>query len=115
MNALMLGLIAALCWGIHDVTIRYLSSRVPILAALMTVLFVGAAFQFAALLATGSTFWSHGSGLALSLASGVAFLIASLGLYFAFERGPVRLVAPLIASYPILSIGFAMMAAIWSG
>ncbi len=104
-----LGLIAAMCWGIHDITIRYLSSRVPILAALMCVLIVGAIFQFGVIASTGTVSWPVGTGLVLTLGSGVAFLIASLGLYFAFERGPVRLVAPLIASYPILSIGFAMM------
>ena len=33
--------------------------------------------------------------------------MATFGLYFAFQRGPVRLVAPLIAAYPILSVGLA--------
>ena len=36
---------------------------------------------------------------------------ASFCLYYAFKRGPVKLVAPLIASYPILSISWA----IWIG
>lgn len=43
----------------------------------------------------------------LSLGAGVFFVIATLGLYYAFQRGPVRLVAPLIAGYPILSVGLA--------
>ncbi len=47
--------------------------------------------------------------LGQSIASGVFFLIASLGLYGAFQRGPVRLVAPVIASYPILSVAFAAL------
>lgn len=45
----------------------------------------------------------------LAIGAGISFLVASLGLYFAFERGPVRLVAPLIASYPILSVSFAVL------
>lgn len=110
MSALTLGLVAALCWGIHDITIRYLSRSVPLLAALLVVLIVGAAFQLAALVITGHGFAMPATALALSLAAGVAFLVASLGLYFAFQRGPVRLVAPLIASYPILSMGFALAA-----
>jgi len=47
----------------------------------------------------------------LSLGAGVAFVIATFGLYAAFQRGPVRLVAPLIAAYPILSVAWAQ----WSG
>ena len=43
----------------------------------------------------------------LSIGAGVCFIIATFGLYHAFERGPVRLVAPLIASYPILSVSWA--------
>lgn len=108
-TALNLGLIAALCWGIHDVTIRYLSKSVPLLAALFTVLFVGALFQFAVLFLLPGGLAVETSALLLACCAGLAFLVASIGLYFAFERGPVRVVAPLIASYPILSILFALL------
>lgn len=111
MNALTLGLIAALCWGLHDITIRYLSRTVPLLAALLTVLIIGALFQAFVLVGTQSGFALSKTGLAYSFAAGLCFLIASLGLYYAFERGPVRLVAPTIASYPILSMIFAA----WAG
>ena len=111
MSALTLGLIAALCWGLHDITIRYLSQTVPLLAALLCVLLVGAGFQTIAVLGTGEGFSVSLHAALLSMAAGLAFLTASLGLYFAFARGPVRLVAPTIASFPILSIIFAL----WSG
>lgn len=109
MSALGLGLLAALCWGIHDITVRYLSRTVPLLAALFTVLCVGALFQLGVIVWLSGSLAVSGPALWLSLAAGIAFLIASLGLYFAFERGPVRLVAPLVASYPILSVAFAML------
>ncbi len=109
MNALTLGLVAALCWGIHDITIRYLSSRVPLMAALLVVLTVGALFQLAAITIVGADAALTTTSVGLSVASGVFFLVACLGLYFAFERGPVRLVAPLVASYPILSVIFAAL------
>ena len=108
MTALGLGLIAALCWGLHDIAIRYLSRSVPLLAALFVVLCVGALFQLSAILILGGSFFVSGTGVLLSLGAGIAFLIASLGLYFAFERGPVRLVAPIIASFPILSVAYAI-------
>lgn len=108
-SALGLGLIAAFCWGIHDITIRYLSRSVHLLAALLTVLIVGALFQTAVILISGVSLVLDGKAIALSLAAGLAFLVASLGLYYAFERGPVRVVAPVIASFPILSMGFALL------
>ena len=109
MSALTLGLIAALCWGIHDITIRYLSRSVPLLAALLTVLSVGAVFQLGAILILGESLRVPMQAFWLAIGAGISFLVASLGLYFAFERGPVRLVAPLIASYPILSVSFAVL------
>ncbi|MGB1035213.1 MAG: EamA family transporter, partial [Primorskyibacter sp.] len=119
MNALALGLIAALCWGIHDITIRYLSRSVPILAALLCVLVVGAVFQIGILGVRQPDVVIPMRALLYASLAGVAFLIASMGLYFAFERGPVRVVAPVIASYPILSIGFAVAGgsrvSLWQG
>lgn len=109
MTALKFGLIAALCWGIHDVTIRYLSKSVSLLAALFTVLVVGALFQATVLVVTPGGFAVESSATLLACCAGLAFLVASIGLYFAFERGPVRVVAPLIASYPILSVLFALL------
>lgn len=108
MTALGLGLVAALCWGLHDIAIRYLSRSVPLLSALFVVLCVGALFQLSAILILGGGFFVSGPGVLLSLGAGIAFLVASLGLYYAFERGPVRLVAPVIASFPIISVGYAI-------
>ncbi|MCE8555110.1 DMT family transporter [Ruegeria pomeroyi] len=110
MSALGLGLIAALCWGLHDITIRYLSRTVPLMGALAVVLATGLAFQASVLAASEGARLPQGAALWLSIGSGLAFLVASLGLYFAFERGPVRLVAPIIGAYPILSLLFAFLA-----
>ncbi|MCE8519313.1 DMT family transporter [Ruegeria pomeroyi] len=110
MSALGLGLIAALCWGLHDITIRYLSRTVPLMGALAVVLATGLAFQATVLAASEGARLPQGPALWLSIGSGLAFLVASLGLYFAFERGPVRLVAPIIGAYPILSLLFAFLA-----
>ena len=45
----------------------------------------------------------------LTLVSGFAFFVASIGLYKSFAIGPVRLVAPLIASYPLFSTAWAAL------
>ncbi|WP_108815509.1 DMT family transporter [Loktanella sp. Alg231-35] len=109
MSALGLGLIAALCWGFHDICIRFLSQKVPISAALFTVLVAGLVFHTTLTIARGDFHALPAGAIWLSLGAGVFFVIASYGLYYAFQRGPVRLVAPLIASFPILSVGVAMV------
>jgi len=109
MNALILGLVAAFCWGLHDIAIRYLSRTVPLLGALFVVLTTGMVFQGILLLATQTSPIRSGSALWYSLAAGVCFLTASVALYYAFERGPVRLVSPIIGAYPVLSLTFAAL------
>ncbi|MEO0357608.1 MAG: EamA family transporter, partial [Pseudomonadota bacterium] len=108
MNSLVLGLVAAVCWALHDTTIRYLSRTTPMMVALLTVLFFGLMFQTVVIVATGTPVRMDSTSLTLSIGTGAAFLVASVCLYFAFQRGPVRLVSPIIAAYPILSIAFAV-------
>ena len=107
MNALTLGLVAALCWGIHDVTVRRISQNAPLMATLLGVLVIGAAFQFSAMSVLGGFTTLPRDALIYAILAGVAFTIASAGLYGAFHRGPVRIVAPVIGSFPILAVGLA--------
>lgn len=109
MSAISLGLAAALCWGLHDIAIRYLSRTVPLKGALFFVLLSGLVFQLVVLGTTDDLRFPQSEALWLSIASGAAFLVASLGLYYAFERGPVRLVSPIIGAYPIVSLGLAAL------
>lgn len=109
MSALGLGMIAAVCWGFHDILVRQVSQRAPLMASLMLVLVAGSVLQAGLMVVTG-TFEPVAARPTLYAAiSGVFLLIASIGLYGAFQRGPVRLVAPIIASYPILSVGWASL------
>lgn len=107
MTALTLGLIAAVAWGFHDICVRFVSQRTPLLAALLCVLVTGLVFHVAVMLRQEGLALPSGGAARDAALAGAFFLIASLGLYGAFQRGPVRLVAPIIASYPILSVGWA--------
>lgn len=108
MNALSLGLVAALCWGLHDILVRRVSQSVPLLASLLTVLVAGSLLQTGIMAQQGAFTAVPRAAAGYALLSGVFFLVASLGLYGAFQRGPVRLVSPIIASYPILSVAWAV-------
>ena len=107
MNSLTLGLIAALCWGFHDICVRAISQKTPLMAMLLTVLLSGLGFHLILMGVTGEFAMISTTAMIYAGLAGVFFLIASLGLYTAFERGPVRLVAPIIGAYPVLSIGWA--------
>lgn len=111
MSALALGLLAALCWGFHDLAVRYVSQSVSVIASLMTVLISGAVVQFGLVVTLGDLNPMPGTAIFYAVASGLCFLLAGLSMYAAFQRGPVRLVAPLVASYPVLSVALA----IWRG
>ena len=109
MLSLTLGMIAALAWGVHDICVRYVSQRGGVLPALATVMVGGSVF----LLPITGTFgnWADmtTASYGYSILSGVFYLIGAIGLYNAFSIGPVRLVAPIMGAYPILSIGWAAM------
>ncbi|WP_259940312.1 DMT family transporter [Leisingera aquaemixtae] len=109
MHALLLGLAAALAWGIHDLCVRFVSQRTGILPAMLTVFASGAILVAAAAFAFGN--WQAMTLPAARLAglSGAIFALASYALYRAFALGPVKLVAPLIGAYPVLSLGMAML------
>ncbi|MDA9248792.1 DMT family transporter [Amylibacter sp.] len=111
MGALELGLLAAMCWGFHDVCVRFISQKTPISACILTVLIVGLIFHIGLMIPTKEITVISKSAFVLATIAGVSFVIASFCLYYAFKCGPVKLVAPLIASYPILSISWA----IWIG
>ena len=111
MSALTLGLIAALCWGFHDICVRFLSQKIPITACLFIVLLTGLIFHLGLMSIVGGFHSVPSAAIWPSVGAGVFFVIATFGLYAAFQRGPVRLVAPLIAGYPILSVGLAA----WQG
>lgn len=107
MSALALGLVAAVMWGVHDVCVRFISQKAPLMASLLTVLLVGTLFHLIVMSVQQSAVFPDRSVIGISVLSGVLFLMASLGLYGAFQRGPVKLVSPIIASFPILSLAWA--------
>ncbi|MBI6631008.1 DMT family transporter [Pontibaca salina] len=109
MISLIFGLIAALCWGIHDICVRYVSQQVGAFPALATILIVAALLTTPFAILFGDWRAMDLSAIALAAASGAVFTVAYLGLYKAFEIGPVRLVAPILGAYPVLSVGWAAL------
>ncbi|SEK29023.1 Uncharacterized membrane protein [Roseovarius azorensis] len=107
MSALGLGLVAAFAWGLHDLCVRHVSQRTSILSALATVLAVGAALVLPVAVWLGDWRAMTAAAYGLAVLSGVFFGLAGFGLYKAFEIGPVRLVAPVVGAYPVLTMALA--------
>ena len=107
--SLLMGMLAALVWGVHDLVVRVVSPRGNIAPLLFTALASGTLLLTPVALLTdkNQTLASH--SISLAVLSGLAFAAASVGLYRAFAIGPVRLVAPLCGSYPVLSLAIAAL------
>ena len=108
MQSLILGLLAALLWGLHDFTVRKIGPKADAAALYLIVLAVGAALLLPLALFAGGWQTLSAPVLRLSLAAGLAAALAGYGLYRAFAIGPVRLVAPICGAFPLLSVGFAV-------
>ena len=109
MQTLIVGLIAALAWGFHDLCVRLVSQRASIPASILTVFLTGAFLVCGAAVYLGEATLPHGPALWLACLSGVIFAAGSYGIYRAFAIGPVKLVAPIIGSFPILSVAMASL------
>ncbi len=107
MTSLLFGLIAALAWGLHDFLVRHVSQKAAAGPLMAVALAAGSAILAPLTLIEG---WSGVSppAIGLALLSGVAFSLASLGLYRAFAIGPVALVAPICGAYPLGSLALAL-------
>lgn len=106
MLALGLGLLAALGWGMHDLLVRRIAPGAQVLPQVAIVMSVAALVLSPIGISRASTVPLV--PLVLSLLSGCVYFGASLAVYSAFARAPARLVAPVIGSYPLPALGFAL-------
>jgi drug/metabolite transporter (DMT)-like permease len=100
----VLGLIAAFAWGVHDILIRWVSQKSNVYSCLFMVLLFGFIIQTVYLIATSNFAPIPSTATMPIIASGIAYMIAGIAIYKAFEIGPVQLVAPIVATYAIASI-----------
>ena len=73
----------------------------------LVVLAVGAsALTLVVLVSDAPVLWSV-PGLALSAVHGLSVVVMSVLLYTALARGPISMVAPIVAAHPVLVLAFA--------
>jgi drug/metabolite transporter (DMT)-like permease len=112
MNAVALGLGAALCWGIADALARVATRRMGAYRSLLYAQLVG----LAALTVYGTGVGAIGPALAAAtpaawgwaLATGAVFTGATFAFYRALEIGVLALVSPITASYAAVTVLLAL-------
>jgi drug/metabolite transporter (DMT)-like permease len=120
-QSLLIGLVAALMWGLHDFSVRKVSGRADISVLVLMSLAFGAAILSPLAIVVGGWDSLTPQVTRLAVLSGAAYAVASFSLYKAFVIGPVRLVAPICGAYPLLSVSFSILrgheatALVWLG
>ncbi len=123
MIAVMLGLVSALCWGLHDLAVRRIAPASNGLGPnVLGQILVVMAVATVVLLPFGGAGVAGLSGTSILYAAlaGVAYVAASVGMYRAFGLAPARVVSPMLAAYPLLSLliasaqGQAITASDWA-
>ena len=109
MLSLTFGLVAAVCWGLHDFIIRILKQPKGIYASIAAVLFLGCLLQSPVALLNADFSQISNVALSASVASGSFFALAGISLYKAFIIGPIKLVAPIVGAYPVFSLIFSSL------
>lgn len=107
---IILGLTAALCWGVSDFVARFASRRVGAYRALLFMQLVGFLALSIFLIFTGRFARGAAPGWhpwVLAVATGVLNTIGSLALYDSFEVGVLSVVAPISSSYPAITVALA--------
>jgi drug/metabolite transporter (DMT)-like permease len=109
MESLLLGLTAALIWGLHDFNVRRVSGVAD--AAALYLLVLGFGILWILPFALFSDGWGALTGglVGFTTLAGLVYAFGVYALYRAFAIGPVRLVAPICGAYPLLSVGLAMV------
>lgn len=105
---ILLGVLTAVAWGGSDFLARFATHRIGTLRTTLYMQFIGFLLLSIALPWLGG--WGHladGSGWrpwAWGVGAGLLNAVGTLTLYRSFEVGKLALVAPISASYPVLTV-----------
>lgn len=104
MIAVLFGVFAALCWSVHDVIARSVASAVGGFRTAAWVMVSGFVLLTGYVLWDGSVWQASPSAVMSGLLLGFAYGFGVGGLFKAFSLGPVSLVGPITAGYPVLAV-----------
>lgn len=105
MNSALLGLGSALGLGVADFMGRFSARALGATLTYGAVLFVGAAVATFWLLASEQQLIWSPIGCAIAVAHGICVSVMCILLYMGMARGPIAVVAPIVAAHPVLVLG----------
>ena len=108
MAAVLLGVLAALSWSLHDVVARSLALRIGPFRMAALVMIAGGLLLTGFVVRNGTVWTAGPSAIAQGLALGLAYGFGTGGLFKAFSLGPISLVGPVTAGYPVLVVLWGM-------
>lgn len=108
MSSVLLGLVGALAWGLHDFLARFPSRAVGPIPTVFCITLAGLLFLSAWLLFAGEPLSIDWGRIWLPALSGVSLVLATLSLFTALTLAPLSLVAPIAGAYPALAMLIAV-------
>lgn len=108
---IILGISAALGWGVADFSARFASRRIGAFRTLFVMQFFGFSALSAFLWLTGGFSRSFDSGWTpwlFAVVAGLINTVAGLSLYRSFEVGAISIAGPVSSSYPALTVALAV-------
>jgi drug/metabolite transporter (DMT)-like permease len=108
-DGFVLGSLAALAWGLADVSVTYLSRRAGFFTTLLYTQMAGVALLVAVALALGDLPGASGAELLALAALGPVAVAAYAGFYRALELGPIAIVSPIASSNGAIVVLLAVL------
>ena len=109
MFSVLLGLVAAFSWSVHDLLARRFAGNQGPFRMSFWIMLAGAVLLTTPVLWRGQLFAGETHAIAMALAMGLVYAFALGALLLAFSLAPVSIVGPLTAGYPALVVIWGMM------
>ncbi len=109
MTAVLLGLLAALCWSIHDLLARSYAEETGPFRMAVWILLIGAALLVVPVAWRATLFQADSRSYVYAFALGISYAVAIGGLLKAFSLAPISIVAPFTSWYPALVVIWGLL------
>jgi uncharacterized membrane protein len=109
MISVLLGLVAAFSWSIHDLLARKYSAQQGPFRMSFWIMLAGALILVLPVLWRGQLVTGDTQSILMALAMGVVYAFALGALLLAFSLAPVSIVGPITAGYPALVVVWGLL------
>ena len=109
MNSALLGLVAAVTWGIHDFIGRFASRANGQLITTLGLSLSGLIVLSVIGTWQGTSLPSQSDDIVLCAIAGGAYALATLSLLAAYRIGSMSIVSPIAGSYPAIAVCFGFL------